>query len=43
MLSDVDIENTPMMAAMERAGHHADVRPWHIWHHVGSVGRLRRE
>jgi RimJ/RimL family protein N-acetyltransferase len=40
ILSDVDTLNTPMMAAMERAGHHAGVRPWHIWHHVGSVGRL---
>jgi RimJ/RimL family protein N-acetyltransferase len=40
ILSDVDTLNAPMMAAMERAGHHAGVRPWHIWHHVGSVGRL---
>lgn len=40
MLSDVDTENAPMMAAMERAEHHAGVRPWHIWHHVGSVAHL---
>ncbi len=43
MLSDVDTENTPMTAAMERAGHHAGVRPWHIWHHVGSVEEIRHE
>ena len=43
MLSDVDTENAPMVAAMERAGHHAGVRPWHVWHHVGSVTALSRE
>ena len=31
MLSDVDVTNAPMMAAMERAGHHAADRPWHKW------------
>ena len=31
MLSDVDTENAPMLAAMERNGHHRDVRPWHVW------------
>lgn len=41
MLSDVDTENTPMLAAMERAGHHAGVRPWHVWHHIGSVESMR--
>jgi RimJ/RimL family protein N-acetyltransferase len=40
ILSDVDTLNAPMMAAMERAGHHAATRPWHIWHHVGSVEAL---
>lgn len=40
ILSDVDTLNAPMMAAMERAGHHAGARPWHIWHHAGSVSRL---
>lgn len=43
MLSDVDTLNAPMMASMERAGHHAGVRPWHIWHHVGSVSALSSE
>lgn len=33
MLSDVDVTNAPMMAAMERAGHHAADRPWHKWVH----------
>jgi ribosomal protein S18 acetylase RimI-like enzyme len=33
ILSDVDVENPPMMAAMERAGHHADATPWHVWHY----------
>ena len=41
MLSDVDVQNTPMLAAMERAGHHAGVRPWHVWHHIGSVEAMR--
>jgi ribosomal protein S18 acetylase RimI-like enzyme len=40
ILSDVDTENTPMMAAMERAGHHPGARTWHVWHQVGSVARL---
>ena len=30
MLSDVDVTNTPMMAAMRRARHSEDVRPWHV-------------
>jgi len=37
MMSEVATENAPMIAAMERAGHHAGIRPWHIWHHVGRV------
>ena len=31
MLSDVDTENAPMLAAMERNGHRRGVRPWHVW------------
>ncbi len=33
ILSDVDTENLPMRAAMERAGHLPGVRPWHVWHY----------
>jgi ribosomal protein S18 acetylase RimI-like enzyme len=33
MLSDVDVVNAPMMAAMERNGHRADGRPWHKWYY----------
>lgn len=40
--SDVDTLNAPMLAAMERAGHHTGVRPWHIWHQIGSVEGVRR-
>lgn len=40
ILSDVDVENHPMMAAMERSGHHAASTNWHGWHHVGSVSDL---
>jgi ribosomal protein S18 acetylase RimI-like enzyme len=36
MLSDVDTENGPMLAAMERNGHLSGVRRWHVW-------ALRRE
>jgi ribosomal protein S18 acetylase RimI-like enzyme len=32
-LSDVDVENAPMMAAMAWAGHRPDLRRWHIWHY----------
>ena len=31
MLSDVDTDNGPMLAAMERNGHRSGVRPWHVW------------
>lgn len=31
MLSDVDTLNAPMLAAMERNGHEAGIRPWHVW------------
>lgn len=40
ILSDVDVESNPMMAAMERSGHHARSTDWHGWHHVGSVSNL---
>ncbi|HUG48826.1 MAG TPA: GNAT family N-acetyltransferase [Candidatus Limnocylindria bacterium] len=33
ILSDVDVLNLPMRAAMERAGHRSGVRPWHVWHY----------
>jgi RimJ/RimL family protein N-acetyltransferase len=33
VLSDVDVLNEPMMAAMERAGHHAAATPWHVHHY----------
>lgn len=36
-LSDVDVENAPMVAAMERAGHRTDLRPWHVWHYRREV------
>jgi ribosomal protein S18 acetylase RimI-like enzyme len=32
MLSDVDVQNAPMLAAMERAGHRASATSWHSWH-----------
>ena len=32
ILSDVDVENRPMLAAMERAGHQLGTRAWHVWH-----------
>lgn len=31
VLSDVDVLNGPMLAAMARADHRADGRPWHKW------------
>ena len=31
VLSDVDVHNAPMLAAMERNGHRSGVRPWHVW------------
>jgi GNAT superfamily N-acetyltransferase len=33
VLSDVDVENGPMRAAMERAGHLASATPWHVHHY----------
>lgn len=38
MLSDVDTENAPMLAAMERNGHLRGVRPWHVWAYRRAVG-----
>lgn len=32
-LSDVDVGNGPMIAALERAGHRRGERPWHVWHY----------
>ncbi len=37
ILSDVDTDNHPMLAAMERAGHRASSTPWHVWSHRGEV------
>ena len=39
ILSDVDVLNTPMLAAMERAGHRASATPWHVWAYRGMVVR----
>ena len=33
VLSDVDVENGPMLAAMERAGHLSSATPWHVHHY----------
>jgi len=33
MLSDVDVQNPPMLAAMERNGHSAAATTWHVWHY----------
>lgn len=33
VLSDVDVENLPMLAAMERAGHLASATAWHVHHY----------
>ena len=38
MLSDVDTENGPMLAAMRRAGHVPDARAWHVWHYRHTAG-----
>lgn len=40
MLSDVDVENTPMHRALLRAGHRADARPWHVWSYRVPVKTL---
>jgi RimJ/RimL family protein N-acetyltransferase len=33
ILSDVDVDNPPMLAAMERNGHSPTATTWHVWHH----------
>jgi RimJ/RimL family protein N-acetyltransferase len=38
ILSDVDVENPPMLAAMERSGHSAAATTWHVWHHRLELG-----
>lgn len=38
ILSDVDTENSPMLAAMRRAGHDPDARAWHAWHYRLAAG-----
>jgi RimJ/RimL family protein N-acetyltransferase len=40
MLSDVDVVNLPMMAAMRRAGHGENVRPWHVWTYRAELASL---
>ena len=32
-VSDVDVLNRLMAAAMERARHSPGARPWHVWHY----------
>jgi ribosomal protein S18 acetylase RimI-like enzyme len=38
VLSDVDILNGPMRAAMERAGHLSAATPWHVHHYRLELG-----
>lgn len=33
ILSDVDVDNQPMLDAMVRAGHLPGLREWHVWHY----------
>jgi GNAT superfamily N-acetyltransferase len=40
MLSDVDVQNAPMLAAMERNGHSAAATTWHDWHYRLEPARL---
>jgi ribosomal protein S18 acetylase RimI-like enzyme len=40
MLSDVDVENQPMIDAMLRAGHRDGRRPWHVWVYRTDMPRL---
>ena len=42
MLSDVDVGNEPMRAAMLRAGHVEDARPWHHWSMRGPLEQVIR-
>ncbi|HUF07152.1 MAG TPA: GNAT family N-acetyltransferase [Candidatus Binatia bacterium] len=41
-LSEVDVDNAPMIAAMGRAGHRSDLRAWHVWHYRRPVPATRR-
>ena len=36
-ISDVDVENGPMHAAMERNGHRSDATAWHVFHYRRMV------
>ena len=38
VLSDIDVENAPMAAALERAGHRAAATDWHVHHHRLEIG-----
>jgi RimJ/RimL family protein N-acetyltransferase len=38
-ISDVDVQNLPMRAALERNGHHSDATSWHVHHYRRIVGR----
>ncbi len=42
MLSDVDVLNAPMVAAMERNGHRSGVRNWHVWAMRRDLGEQSR-
>ena len=42
VLSDVDVENAPMRAAMLRAGHREDARPWHVWDYRAPTAVIAR-
>ena len=42
MLSDVDVLNAPMVAAMERNGHRRGVRDWHVWAMRRDLGEQSR-
>ncbi len=39
ILSDVDVENRPMLDAMERCGHLAAATRWHVWHYRAEHDR----
>ena len=38
VVSDVDVDNPPMLAAMERAGHRSAATPWHVHHYRLEIG-----
>ena len=42
MLSDVDVLNAPMLAAMERNGHRRGIRKWHVWAMRRDLGEQSR-